>query len=95
MNGCVFKRKLPSGKIVWGYSIDSAKGETADENRYSSLDSHANWTLISSLPSSSPNEVKVRLSVRTPARLRTSPRHGCPSMRTLAVRPRRLNDTGK
>lgn len=27
MNGCVFKRKLPSGKITWGYSIDAGKDE--------------------------------------------------------------------
>ena len=28
MNGCVFKRKLPSGTITWGYSIDVGKDET-------------------------------------------------------------------
>jgi integrase len=27
VNGCVFKRKLPSGKITWGYSIDAGRGE--------------------------------------------------------------------
>ncbi len=27
MNGCVFKRKLPSGSITWGYSIDAGKDE--------------------------------------------------------------------
>lgn len=27
MNGCVFKRVLPSGKISWGYSIDAGKDE--------------------------------------------------------------------
>ncbi|HEV3330502.1 MAG TPA: tyrosine-type recombinase/integrase [Bryobacteraceae bacterium] len=27
MNGCVFKRLLPSGRIVWGYSIDAGKDE--------------------------------------------------------------------
>lgn len=27
MNGCVFKRKLPSGVITWGYSIDAGKDE--------------------------------------------------------------------
>ena len=26
MKGCVFKRKLPSGKISWGYSLDHGKG---------------------------------------------------------------------
>ena len=26
MTGCVFKRKLPSGKISWGYSLDHGKG---------------------------------------------------------------------
>jgi integrase len=25
MNGCVFKRKLPSGRVTWGYSIDAGK----------------------------------------------------------------------
>jgi len=29
MNGCVFKRTLPSGRVTWGYSIDAGK----DENR--------------------------------------------------------------
>jgi integrase len=27
MNGCVFKRKLPSGSITWGYSIDAGRDE--------------------------------------------------------------------
>jgi len=27
MNGCVFKRKLPSGSVTWGYSIDAGKDE--------------------------------------------------------------------
>lgn len=27
MNGCVFKRQLPSGKITWGYIIDAGKVE--------------------------------------------------------------------
>jgi integrase len=27
MNGCVFKRTLPSGRITWGYSIDAGKDE--------------------------------------------------------------------
>jgi integrase len=27
VNGCVFKRKLPSGKVTWGYSIDAGKDE--------------------------------------------------------------------
>jgi integrase len=27
MNGCVFKRTLPSGSITWGYSIDAGKDE--------------------------------------------------------------------
>jgi integrase len=27
MNGCVFKRKLPSGRIVWGFSIDAGRDE--------------------------------------------------------------------
>ena len=27
MNGCVFKRKLPSGKVTWGYVIDAGKAE--------------------------------------------------------------------
>jgi hypothetical protein len=27
MNGCVFKRKLPSGKITWGFVIDAGKDE--------------------------------------------------------------------
>jgi integrase len=27
VNGCVFKRKLPSGKVAWGYSIDAGKDE--------------------------------------------------------------------
>jgi len=27
MNGCTFKRKLPSGRITWGYSIDAGKDE--------------------------------------------------------------------
>jgi len=26
MKGCIFKRKLPSGKITWGYSLDHGKG---------------------------------------------------------------------
>lgn len=26
MKGCVFKRKLPSGKVTWGYSLDHGKG---------------------------------------------------------------------
>ena len=25
MTGCIFKRKLPSGKTSWGYSIDIGK----------------------------------------------------------------------
>ena len=28
MNGCVFRRTLPSGKISWGYSIDIGRDET-------------------------------------------------------------------
>ena len=27
MNGCTFKRTLPSGRITWGYSIDAGKDE--------------------------------------------------------------------
>src|SRR5579862_7459050 len=27
MNGCIFKRTLPSGSITWGYSIDAGKDE--------------------------------------------------------------------
>ena len=27
MNGCVFKRELPSGSITWGYSIEVGKDE--------------------------------------------------------------------
>src|ERR1035437_491917 len=27
MNGCTFKRTLPSGTITWGYSIDAGKDE--------------------------------------------------------------------
>jgi integrase len=27
MNGCTFKRALPSGRITWGYSIDAGKNE--------------------------------------------------------------------
>lgn len=27
MNGCIFKRKLPSGRITWGYSVDAGKDE--------------------------------------------------------------------
>ena len=27
MNGCVFKRELPSGSVTWGYSIDAGKDE--------------------------------------------------------------------
>lgn len=27
MNGCVFKRELPSGRITWGYVIDAGKDE--------------------------------------------------------------------
>lgn len=27
MNGCTFKRKLPSGTVTWGYSIDAGKDE--------------------------------------------------------------------
>src|SRR5947209_17472246 len=26
MKGCIFKRKLSSGKIAWGYSLDHGKG---------------------------------------------------------------------
>jgi len=26
MKGCIFKRRLPSGKITWGYSLDHGKG---------------------------------------------------------------------
>jgi integrase len=28
MNGCIFKRKLPSGSTTWGYSIDAGKDES-------------------------------------------------------------------
>src|SRR5205085_9478122 len=27
MTGCIFKRKLPSGKISWGYCIDAGRDE--------------------------------------------------------------------
>jgi hypothetical protein len=27
MTGCIFKRKLPSGRITWGYSIDAGHDE--------------------------------------------------------------------
>jgi hypothetical protein len=27
MTGCVFKRKLPSGKISWGYSVDAGRDD--------------------------------------------------------------------
>lgn len=27
MNGCIFKRTLPSGRVTWGYSIDAGKDE--------------------------------------------------------------------
>jgi hypothetical protein len=27
MNGCVFKRKLPSGRVTWGYSVDAGRDE--------------------------------------------------------------------
>jgi hypothetical protein len=33
MNGCIFKRKLPSGAITWGYSIDAGKDENGKRKR--------------------------------------------------------------
>jgi integrase len=33
MNGCTFKRTLPSGRITWGYSIDAGKDEKGDRKR--------------------------------------------------------------
>lgn len=33
MTGCVFKRKLPSGTITWGYSIDCGKDENGKRKR--------------------------------------------------------------
>jgi hypothetical protein len=39
MNGCVFKRKLPSGAITWGYSIDAGIGPDGKRNVYSRADS--------------------------------------------------------
>jgi integrase len=33
MNGCVFKRKLPSGSITWGYSIDAGKDENGQRKQ--------------------------------------------------------------
>jgi len=27
MNGCIFKRKLPSGRVTWGYSVDAGRDE--------------------------------------------------------------------
>src|ERR1700733_3660456 len=33
MNGCVFKRELPSGKTSWGYSIDLCKDDSGKRLR--------------------------------------------------------------
>jgi len=33
MSGCVFKRKLPTGSITWGYSIDAGKDEKGQRKR--------------------------------------------------------------
>src|SRR5512141_1968998 len=33
MNGTVFKRKLPSGRVTWGYSIDIGKDENGKRVR--------------------------------------------------------------
>ncbi len=33
MKGCTFKRTLPSGRIVWGYSIDAGKDENGQRKR--------------------------------------------------------------
>lgn len=33
MKGCTFKRHLPSGKIVWGYSVDAGRDEKGNCKR--------------------------------------------------------------
>ena len=33
MNGCVFKRTLPSGVVTWGYRIDAGKDENGERKR--------------------------------------------------------------
>jgi integrase len=33
MNGCIFKRKLPSGSVTWGYTIDAGKDANGKRQR--------------------------------------------------------------
>src|SRR5690348_12535373 len=76
VTGCIFKRKLPSGKISWGYCIDAGAMRTASANRCPKPALHVSSTLISNSRDWSTIETKDRWSDRILARLRNSVRHG-------------------